>query len=49
VKGLLREVGGRRLGRGAIVVPEAAVPRLEEILADVKAKRWTIAAWAQGP
>jgi len=49
VEGFLREVGGRRLGRGAIVVPEAALPRLEEILSQVKAKRWTIAAWAQGP
>lgn len=49
VDGLLREVGGRRLGRGAVIVPEAALPRLEEILSEVKAKRWTIAAWAQGP
>jgi predicted nucleotidyltransferase len=49
VDGLLREVGGRRLGRGAVVVPEAALPRLEEILSQVRAKRWTIAAWAQAP
>ena len=49
VDGFLREVGGWRVGRGAVVVPEAALPRLEEILARVKAKRWTIAAWAQAP
>jgi len=49
VDGFLKEVGGWRVGRGAIVVPEAALPRLEEILSRVKAKRWTIAAWAQTP
>jgi predicted nucleotidyltransferase len=49
VDGFLKEVGGWRVGRGAVVVPEAALPRLEEILSRVKAKRWTIAAWAQTP
>lgn len=49
VDGFLKEVGGRRLGRGAVVVPEGALPKLEEILLRVKARRWTIAAWAQGP
>jgi predicted nucleotidyltransferase len=49
VDGFLREVGGSRVGRGAVVVPESALPRLEEILAGVRAKRWTIAAWAQNP
>ena len=49
VDGLLKEVGGWRIGRGAVVVPEAALPRLEEILSKIKAKRWTIAAWAQIP
>jgi len=49
VDGFLKEVGGWRVGRGAIVVPETALPRLEEILSRVKAKRWTIAAWAQTP
>ena len=49
VDGFLKEVGGRRVGRGAVVVPEAALPRLEEILSRIKAKRWTIAAWAQVP
>lgn len=49
VDGLLKEVGGWRLGRGAIVVPESALPRLEEILLHAKAKRWTIAAWTQAP
>ena len=49
VDGFLKEVGGRRVGRGAVVVPEAALPRLEEILSRMKAKRWTIAAWAQVP
>ena len=49
VDGFLKEVGGWRVGRGAVVVPEAALPRLEEILSRIKAKRWTIAAWAQVP
>ncbi len=47
--GFLKEVGGWRIGRGAIVVPEAALPRLEELLSQVNAKRWTTAAWAQAP
>lgn len=49
VEGFLKEVGGWRVGRGAVVVPEAAWPRLEEILSRTKAKRWTIAAWSQAP
>lgn len=49
VNGFLKEVGGWRIGKGAVVVPEAALPRLEEILSGVRAKRWTIAAWAQAP
>jgi len=49
VDGFLKEVGGWRVGRGAVVVPEGALPRLEEILSRMKAKRWTIAAWAQVP
>ena len=49
VDGFLKEVGGWRVGRGAVVVPEAALPKLEEILSRAKARRWTIAAWAQGP
>ena len=49
VDGFLKEVGGWRVGRGAVVVPEAAMPRLEEILSQMRAKRWTIAAWAQVP
>jgi predicted nucleotidyltransferase len=49
VDGFLKDVGGWRIGRGAVVVPEAALPRLEEILCRMKAKRWTIAAWAQVP
>ncbi len=47
VDGFLKEVGGWRVGRGAVVVPEAALLRLEEILSRLKAKRWTIAAWTQ--
>ena len=49
VDGFLKEVGGWRVGRGAVVVPEAALPRLEGILSRARAKRWTIAAWAQVP
>lgn len=49
VDGFLKEVGGWRIGRGAVVVPEGALPRLEEILSKANAKRWTIAAWVQAP
>lgn len=49
VDGFLKEVGGWRVGRGAVVVPEAALPELDGILSEAKARRWTIAAWAQGP
>jgi predicted nucleotidyltransferase len=45
--GFLREVGGWRMGRGTVVVPEPAVARLEEILRGVGAKRWMIPAWIQ--
>ncbi len=49
VDGFLKEVGGWRVGRGAVVVPESAMPQLEDLLSRVKAKRWTIAAWAHNP
>lgn len=49
VTGFLDEVGGQRVGRGAVVVPESGVPRLEELLSSVGAKRWTVAAWSQAP
>jgi len=49
VDGFLKDVGGWRVGRGAVVVPETALSKLEEILSNAKAKRWTIAAWAQAP
>jgi predicted nucleotidyltransferase len=49
VPGFLREVGGWRVGRGAVIVPERALARLEDLLSRVGAKRWTIAAWAQSP
>ena len=47
VDGFLAEVDGWRIGRGAVIVPEKAVPLLEEILSKAKVKRWTIAAWTQ--
>lgn len=49
VDGFLREVGGWRVGRGAVVVPERAWPKLEEILSRAKVKRWTSAAWVPAP
>lgn len=45
VRGFLDEVGGWRVGRGAIVVPESAVPELERILEEHKAKRWMVPTW----
>jgi len=43
--GFLGEVGGWRAGRGAIIVPDRALPRLEEILESYGARRNMVAAW----
>jgi len=49
VQGFLDRVGGWRIGRGAIMVPERAVPELEAILEDLGAKRSLVPIWIQAP
>src|SRR3990172_6041312 len=47
--GFLKHTGGWRIGRAAIIVPEGAVPALEEILERIGAKRSMVPAWVQEP
>lgn len=48
--GLVRERGGRRIGRTLILVPEAAVPDLDEVLRSYPgARRILVPAWVQRP
>ena len=48
-KGLLEAVGGWRLGRGAIVVPEEAVESVDALLRRFGATRSIVAIWCQRP
>lgn len=43
--GFLLTVGGWRVGRGALVIPERALPALEKLLDEHGAKRSMVAAW----
>jgi len=45
VKGLLEEVGGRKLGPGVIIVPSHAEKQVEELLERFKAKYRKIRVW----
>ncbi len=47
--GFLRETGGWRVGRGAVVVPEEALGDFEKILRRYGATRSIIAIWSQRP
>jgi len=47
--GFLREVGGWRVGRGAIIVPEEEVGRLDELLRRYGATRHIVPIWCQRP
>ena len=47
--GFLKEAGGWRVGRGAVVVPEGAIEAFDEILRRYGATRSIIAIWSQRP
>ena len=47
--GFLKEVGGWRLGRGAVIVPEESIEAFDELLRRYKATRSIVAIWAQKP
>ncbi len=48
-KGFLEDVGGWRLGRGAVIVPEAAANRLDEYFRHHGVKRIMVAVWVPRP
>ncbi|HEX9341057.1 MAG TPA: nucleotidyltransferase domain-containing protein [Thermoplasmata archaeon] len=47
--GFLRDVGGWRVGRGAVIVPEDKIEAFDEILRRYRAKRHIIPIWSQRP
>ena len=47
--GFLKEVGGWRVGRGAVVVPEESIEAFDELLRRYGATRHIIAIWSQRP
>ena len=47
--GFLKEVGGWRVGRGAVVVPEESIEPFDELLRRYGATRHIIAIWSQRP
>jgi len=47
--GFLTEVGGWRVGRGAVIVPEDKIEAFDEILRRYGAKRHIIPIWSQRP
>jgi len=47
--GFLKEVGGWRIGRGAVVVPEESIEAFDEILRRYGAQRHIIPIWCQRP
>jgi predicted nucleotidyltransferase len=49
VPGKISEWGGRRIGRGTVLVPERVVPEMERFLRSHKAKRILIPVWVQRP
>ena len=48
-RGFLREAGGWRVGRGAVVVPEEAIEAFDELLRRYGATRHIIPIWSQRP
>jgi len=48
-KGFLRETGGWRVGRGAVIVPEENIEAFDDLLWSYGAKRHIIAIWCQRP
>ncbi len=47
--GFLRDVGGWRVGRGAVVVPEESIDAFDNLLRKYGATRSIIAIWSQRP
>lgn|GEM_PF-1797039 len=47
--GFLKEAGGWRVGRGAVVVPEESIEALDDLLRRYGATRSIIAIWSQRP
>lgn len=47
--GFLREAGGWRVGRGAVVVPEESIEAFDDLLRRFGATRSIIAIWSQRP
>jgi predicted nucleotidyltransferase len=48
-RGLLDEIGGWRVGRGAVVVPEESAETLDALLRRFGAKRLMVPIWSQRP
>ncbi|MBI4415384.1 MAG: nucleotidyltransferase domain-containing protein [Euryarchaeota archaeon] len=48
-EGLLAQVGGWRVGRGAVVVPEEGVTMFDDLLRQYGAKRLMVPIWSQRP
>jgi len=46
-EGLLDRVGGRKLGRGTVLVPAKAWPDLDALIRRHKGKRWAFTVWVQ--
>lgn len=47
--GFLKEVGGWRVGRGAVVVPEESIEAFDELLRRYGATRQILSIWSQRP
>ena len=48
-RGFLRDAGGWRVGRGAVVIPEESVPAFDELLRRYRATRSMVPIWSQRP
>ena len=46
-RGLVEDVGGRKLGRGTFLIPSRAWPDLEALLRNRRGKRWAFTVWLQ--
>ncbi len=48
-QGFLKEMGGWRVGRGAVIVPEEKIQAFDDLLWRYRAKRHIISIWCQRP
>ncbi len=48
-RGFLRDAGGWRVGRGAVVIPEESVSAFDELLRRYRATRSMVPIWSQRP